>query len=53
MFATLTFMNLCHSLIEDTLFMSLVGSYISGILWWRLLFSLAVTALLTRTMGRL
>jgi len=52
-FAALTLMGLCHSLIEDTLLMSLVGGHVSGILWGRLLFSLAVTALLTRTVGRL
>jgi spore maturation protein SpmB len=52
-FAALTLMGLCHSLIEDTLLMSLVGGHVSGILWGRLLFSLVVTALLTRGVGRL
>ena len=52
-FAALTLMGLCHSIIEDTLLMSLVGGHVSGILWGRLLFSLVVTALLTRGVGRL
>lgn len=47
-FAALTLMGLCHSIIEDTLLMVLMGGHLSGILWGRLAFSLAATALLVR-----
>ncbi|MES9995661.1 hypothetical protein [Desulfovibrio aminophilus] len=52
-FASLTLMGLCHSLIEDTLLMLLIGAHLSGILWGRLLFSLVATALLVRIGARL
>ncbi len=48
-FSSLTLMGLCHSLIEDTLLMVMLGGHVSGILWGRLLFSLAATALLVRS----
>ena len=47
-FASLTLMGLTHSLIEDTLLLSLLGAHLSGILWARLLFSLLVVAGLVR-----
>jgi hypothetical protein len=47
-FASLTLMGLTHSLIEDTLLLSLLGAHLSGILWARLLFSLVVVAGLVR-----
>lgn len=47
-FCSLALMGLCHSLIEDTLVMVLLGGHLSGILWARLVFSLAVVALLGR-----
>ncbi len=47
-FCSLALMGLCHSLIEDTLVMVLLGGHLSGTLWARLVFSLAVVALLGR-----
>ena len=47
-FCSLALMGLCHSLIEDTLVMVLLGGHLSGILWARLVFSLVVVALLGR-----
>lgn len=45
---TLSFLGLCHSLIEDTLLILLLGADLSGILWARLGFALLVIALLAR-----
>ncbi|WP_276208798.1 nucleoside recognition domain-containing protein [Halomonas faecis] len=45
---TLCFLGLCHSLIEDTLLILLMGADLSGLLWARLGFALAVIALLAR-----
>ncbi|EPC02344.1 membrane protein [Litchfieldella anticariensis FP35 = DSM 16096] len=45
---TLSFLGLCHSLIEDTLLIMLLGADLSGILWARLGFALVVIALLAR-----
>ncbi|MBD3896908.1 hypothetical protein IEI94_13710 [Halomonas sp. ML-15] len=45
---TLCFLGLCHSLIEDTLLIMLLGADLSGILWARLAFALVVIALLAR-----
>jgi len=47
-FSSLTLMGLTHSLIEDTLLLSMLGAHLSGILWARLLFSLLVVACLVR-----
>ena len=52
-FASLTLMGLTHSLIEDTLLLSLLGAHMSGILWARLLFSLLVVAGLVRLLPHL
>jgi len=52
-FASLTLMGLTHSLIEDTLLLSLLGAHMSGILWARLVFSLLVVALLVRLLAYL
>lgn len=38
-FACLFLMNLCHSLVEDTLLMVLLGAELWGILWGRMIFS--------------
>jgi len=43
-FYSLTLMGLCHSLIEDTLLIMLIGGHMSGIFWGRLLFSIIATA---------
>lgn len=47
-FFTMTLLGLCHSLIEDTLLIMLLGASLSGILWARLFYALAVVAILTR-----
>lgn len=44
----LAFLSLCHGIIEDTMLMLLIGSDISGILFFRVLYSVAVVALLAR-----
>ncbi|EGB14005.1 nucleoside recognition domain protein [Pseudodesulfovibrio mercurii] len=43
-FYSLTFMGLCHSLIEDTLLIILIGGHLSGVLWGRLLFAVLAMA---------
>lgn len=45
---TLSFLGLCHSLIEDTLLIMLLGADLSGILWARLAFSLLVMVVISR-----
>lgn len=45
---TLCFLGLCHSAIEDTLLVLLVGADLSGILWARLAFAVLVISLLAR-----
>ncbi|MDV2077966.1 hypothetical protein [Marinobacter xestospongiae] len=45
---TLSFLGLCHSLIEDTLLILMLGADLSGILWARLAFALATMALVAR-----
>ncbi|MAA65450.1 MAG: hypothetical protein CL581_11805 [Alteromonadaceae bacterium] len=45
---TLCFLGLCHSLIEDTLLVMLLGADLSGILWARLLFAFIAVGLLAR-----
>lgn len=52
-FSSVTLMGLTHSLIEDTLLLSLLGAHLSGILWARLIFSLLAIALLVRLIPRL
>jgi len=47
-FLTMGFLGLCHSLIEDTLLILLLGADLSGILWARLAFALIVMATLAR-----
>lgn len=44
----LCFLGLCHSVIEDTLLILMLGADISGILWARLLFAMIVTAVIAR-----
>ena len=52
-FASVSMMGLSHSLIEDTMLMRLMGGHFSGILWGRLIFSLAAVYLLVRIVPRL
>ncbi|AZZ91259.1 hypothetical protein EUZ85_11175 [Hahella sp. KA22] len=47
-FLTMGFLGLCHSLIEDTLVIMLLGADMSAILWGRLLFALVVIGVLAR-----
>lgn len=47
-FLTMGFLGLCHSVIEDTLLILLLGADLSGILWARLGFAVVVIALLAR-----
>ncbi len=51
-FAAMFLLSLCHSLIEDTLLILLLGADISGVLWFRLVFSLLAVALVTRLLAR-
>ena len=52
-FLSLSFMCLCHSLIEDTLFVMAFGGHYSGLLIGRFLFSLIVMMGLARIINRL
>jgi hypothetical protein len=52
-FYSLTFMGLCHSLIEDTLLLSLIGGHFSGIFWGRLLFAIVAMAGIVQIVRRL
>lgn len=49
----LSLLGLSHGLIEDTLLMMLLGGHLSGILWGRVLFSVAVIWLLVRVVRRM
>ena len=51
-FAAMLLLSLCHSLIEDTLLILLLGADISGVLWFRLAFSLVAVALVTRVLAQ-
>jgi len=52
-FFSLTFMGLCHSLIEDTMLMIMIGAHLSGILWGRLIFAFLAVALVVKVAERL
>ena len=52
-FYSLTLMGLCHSLIEDTLLLMLIGGHVSGILWARLIFSLLAMVGIVQIVRRL
>jgi hypothetical protein len=52
-FFSLALMGLTHSIIEDTIVMMMLGGRLSGILVWRVAFSLLVIFLLVRLLGRL
>ncbi len=47
-FYSLTLMSLCHSLVEDTLLLMMIGGHISGLLWGRLIFSIIIVAILVQ-----
>ncbi|SHJ05529.1 hypothetical protein SAMN02745165_01429 [Malonomonas rubra DSM 5091] len=52
-FAAFALLGICHSLIEDTLLMALLGGHASGILWARLFFALLITYLFSLLIPRL
>ena len=47
-FSSIALLGLCHSLIEDSLLMMVLGGHVSGVLWGRLVFALLVVFLLCR-----
>lgn len=52
-FYSLTLMGLCHSLIEDSLLITLIGGHISGVLWGRLTLSIIAMAGIVQLVRRL
>jgi hypothetical protein len=52
-FCTLALLGLCHSFIEDTLLMVVIGGHLSGTLLGRTAFALLVTWLIARLLHRL
>lgn len=52
-FMVMFFLALCHSIIEDTLLMMLIGADTSAILWGRLIFALVATALLAKWLPKI
>ncbi len=51
-FMTMAFLSLCHSVIEDTLLILLLGADLTAVLWVRLVFSLLVIIVLARFFNR-
>jgi hypothetical protein len=51
-FLTMAFLSLCHSLIEDTLLILLLGADLTTALWVRLVFSLLVIVVISRIAKR-
>lgn len=49
-FSAMLLLSLCHSLIEDTLLILLMGADISAVLWFRLAFSFVIVAITTRVL---
>ena len=52
-FLTMAFLSLCHSLIEDTLLVMLIGADLSAILWGRFFFSLLMIFIIVQLLKRL
>lgn len=52
-FYSLALMSLCHSLVEDTLLMVVIGGHVSGIIWGRVIFSLISIYLLGHIVKRM
>lgn len=52
-FFSLSFMGLMHSMIEDTLLMILLGGHVSGVLFFRFLFAMAVIFIMVRLMANI
>ncbi|MGI9298243.1 MAG: hypothetical protein ACR2QC_10135 [Gammaproteobacteria bacterium] len=53
MLCALTLLCLCHSIIEDTLAMLLVGAHISGVLFGRIIFAFAVMFVFAKIVNRM
>ncbi|MCP3922607.1 MAG: hypothetical protein GY714_08490 [Desulfobacterales bacterium] len=51
-FYSLALMSLCHSLVEDTLLMVVIGGHISGIIWGRILFTFVAIYILGKIMRK-
>ena len=48
MFLSVATLSICHSLLEDTLLTLLFGAHLSGVLFARIIFAIAVIAMLSR-----
>ncbi len=51
LFFSFCLMGLCHSIIEDTLLMMVMGGHLSGILWARIIFAMLVTFILVKILS--
>jgi len=52
-FYAVTLMGLCHSLLEDTMLMVMIGGHLSGLLWARFAFSLILMLLMVKMFNRM
>lgn len=52
-FAAMSLLALCHSMIEDTILMLFLGADFAGVFWARIVFSFIVIAILTRVIDML
>ncbi len=51
-FASMCMLAVCHSIIEDTLLVMVLGADLSGVLWGRLLFTFVLLSVFTRVVSR-
>lgn len=51
-FASMSLLALCHSIIEDTLLVMVLGADLSGVLWARLLFTFVFIGVFTRVLSK-
>ncbi len=47
-FYSLTLMGICHSVVEDTFLLMMIGGHVSGLLWGRLGFAIILVAILVQ-----
>ncbi|OED41191.1 hypothetical protein AB833_10470 [Chromatiales bacterium (ex Bugula neritina AB1)] len=47
-FLAVCFLGVCHSLIDDTILVMLLGAHLSGVLWARVIFALLLMAVVSR-----
>jgi len=52
-FSALVLLSLCHSLIEDTLLMVVLGGQVSGVLWGRMLFAFVLVYFIVKIVDRI